>query len=187
MGRRAALVIVAAAVAAGCARDAEDVGDRTPAEELAVAGDTAEGFGTDAPAGVTPVQGGATISGALTATGNFRAAQGGRAPGTVTVTQSAQGSRLLISVQGLTDGAELQPVVVRGGCDVAGAPVHRVGQTIRVGSEGVATLDTQVPVPTAQLLDGTHSVRMQTPAGQGSADVVLACAELPQASVTAGQ
>jgi|GEM_PF-4699062 len=178
--RRAVIALTALAVVAGCRQDAEEApGGRTPYEELFVAADTAEGFGTDAPASVTPVQGGATIGGALTATGNFRGTRPGAPPGNVTVTAQGQQTRLLISLQRYTAGAELQPIIVAAPCGQQGATVHAEPQPIRIPDEGIASLDTNINIPTERLLDGRHSVRLMTPLGEGTADVVLACADLP--------
>ncbi len=177
---RAVFAVTALAVTAGCGREQEEApGGRTPYEELYVAADTAEGFGVDQPAGVTPVQGGATRAGALTATGNLQGATPDAPPGNVTVTQEGARSRIILSVQGQTAGAEMQPRIVAARCGVDGAAVLIVPQILRVGNEGIGSLDTRIDVPTERLLDGRHSVRLTTPAGEGTADVVLACADLP--------
>ncbi|CAN5617807.1 hypothetical protein BH23GEM6_BH23GEM6_02790 [soil metagenome] len=181
--RRAVIALTAIAVLAGCRPETDEApGGRTPYEELYVAADTADGFGTDEPAGVTPVQGGATRGGALTATGNFRGTQPDAPPGNITVTQQGQQTRLLISVQRYTAGAELQPSIVAAPCGQQGATIHTVPQPIRVPDTGIASLDTNIDIPTEQLLDGRHSVRLMTPRGEGTADVVLACADLPHTS-----
>jgi hypothetical protein len=177
--RRAVLGVTALAVVAGCGREEEAPGGRTPYEELYVAADTAEGFGTDQPAGVTPVQGGATRAGAVTATGNLQGTTPGAPPGNVTITQEGAQSRLIVSIQGHTAGAEFQPRIVAARCGVQGPNVLTVPQVIRVGNEGIGSLDTRLDIPTERLLDGRHSVRLTTPAGEGTADVVLACADLP--------
>jgi hypothetical protein len=181
--RSVGIAITAVALIAGCGRDTEEApGGRTPYEELYVAADTAEGFGSEQSAGVTPVQGGATRAGALTATGNFQGTRPDAPPGNVTVTEEGNRTRLIVSVQRYTVGAELQPTIVAARCGSQGPPVITVPQTIRVPAEGIASLDTLIDVPTRQLLDGRHSVRLMTPVGQGTADVVLACADLPQAT-----
>jgi hypothetical protein len=167
----------------GCRDDATDSpAPVTPYEELAVAADSADGFGRDDPASVTPVQGGATQPGALTATGNFQGTSPDAPPGNITVTQQGRQSRLLISLQRYTSGAEIQPVIVAARCGERGAAVQTVPQVIRVPDTGIASLDTNVNVPAERLLDGRHSVRLTTPRGEGTADVELACADLPRAA-----
>jgi hypothetical protein len=179
IARRAVFAVAAVALVAGCGREEEAAGGRTPYEELYAAADTADGFGTEAPAGVTPVQGGATRAGALTATGNLQGTRPDAPPGNVTVTQEGNRTRLIVSIQGHTAGAEFQPRIVGARCNAQGATVLTVAETLRVPAEGIASLDTYIDVPTEQLLDGRHSVRLTTPTGEGTADVVLACADLP--------
>jgi hypothetical protein len=177
------LAVTALTLTAGCRDDATDSPvPVTPYEELAVAADTAEGFGRESPAGVTPVQGGATQPGALTATGNFQGISPDAPPGSVTVTQHGQQTRLLISLQRYTSGAEIQPSIVAARCGERGAVAQTVPQVIRVPETGIASLDTNVNMPVERILDGRHSVRLTTPRGEGSADVELACADLPRAA-----
>jgi hypothetical protein len=177
-----AIVAVAAlTLIIGCRDDAtESPVPVTPYEELAVAADTAEGFGREAPAGVTPVQGGGTQPGALTATGNFQGASPDAPPGTVTITEQGQQTRILITLQRYTVGAEIQPTVVAARCGERGAIVQTVPQVIRVPETGIASLDASMNVPAERILDGRHSVRLTTPRGEGTADVELACADLPR-------
>jgi hypothetical protein len=181
--RRAVLLAVALSAVAGCRQEEEAPGGRTPYEELSIASDTAPGFGREEPAPVVPVQGGATLSGGLTATGNFQAAGGtGETPGMVTVTElEGNRTRLLITAQRMTAGAEFQAAVFRGSCAEQGQRVQLVPQRLQIGAEGIATLQADLAVPTGQLLDGRHSIRLQTPAGEGTADVMTACADLPHA------
>jgi hypothetical protein len=177
------VAITALTLMTGCRDDAtESPAPVTPYEELAVAADTAEGFGREDPASVTPVQGGATQPGALTASGNFQGASPDAPSGNVTVTQQGQQTRLLISLQRYTSGAEIQPTIVAARCGERGASVQAVPQVIRVPETGIASLDAVVDVPAERLLDGRHSVRLTTPRGEGTADVELACADLPRAS-----
>jgi hypothetical protein len=179
--RTAITALTALTLVAGCRDDAtESPVPVTPYEELAVAADTAEGFGREAPAGVTPVQGGGTQPGALTATGNFQGTSPDAPPGSVTITQEGQQTRILISLQRYTAGAEIQPSIVAARCGERGAIVQAVPQVIRVPETGIASLDTSVNVPAERILDGRHSVRLTTPRGDGAADVELACADLPR-------
>jgi hypothetical protein len=181
------IAFTGAALLAGCAQDAaERTDDRTPYEELSAAADSADGFGPDQPAGVTPVQGGATQPGALTATGNFTGTQPDAPPGNVTLTQDGDGTRILINVQRYTAGAELRPVIVAARCGSTGATVLTVPRVITIPAEGVASLDTRVDLSTDRLLDGNHSVRLMNPQEPGSTDVVLACADLPETGTPRG-
>lgn len=181
---RTLLLLTGAALLGGCGRGAEDPGGRTPYEELAVAADTAEGFGTEAGTPVVGVQGGATVGGPLTATGNLQGTRPDSPPGSVTVSEEGGQTRLLVTVQRYTVGTELQASIDAGRCGARGQPLHVVAEPIRIPAEGIATLDVVIPLQTQRILDGRHSVSLTTPRGQGTADVVLACADLP--SVLAG-
>lgn len=170
---------LAACTAEGIGRDepvAEDreVENRTPYEQLDnVAQSDAEDYGGPGAAPVTAVQGGATIGGPLTATGQFEGIGQNPPPGSVTLTQVEQGTRLSILINRHTANARLQADIVRGTCQAQGAVVQTLPETIRTGEDGVADVNAVVPIPTAQLLDGQHAVRLTSNAG------VVGCAMLP--------
>lgn len=176
----AAGLALAACTAEGIGRDepvAEDreVENRTPYEQLDnTAQSEAEDYGGPGAAPVTPVQGGATVGGPLTATGQFEGVGQNPPPGSVTLTQVEQGTRLSILINGYTANARLQADIVRGTCQTQGAVVQTVPGTIQTGEDGVADINAVVPVSTAQLLDGQHAVRLTSNAG------VVGCAMLPQ-------
>ena len=176
----AAGVLLSACTAEGIGRDEpvaedRDVEDRTPYEQLDnTAQSQAEGYGGPAPAPVTPVQGGATIGGPLTATGQFVGVNGNPPPGSVTLTQAENGTRLSILVNRSTSSAPLRVSIVGGNCQSPGAVVQSVPQTIQL-TNGTGTVDTVVPVQTAQLLDGRHAIQLT--GAQGG--TVVGCADLP--------
>lgn len=179
--RRMMLVAAAATLVAGCGADEEEApGGRTPYEELSIASDTAEGFDADQPSGVTPVQGGATVDGPLTATGNLHGTQPTAPPGNVTVTEHGDQTRLLVSLQPGTTDAQFEASVIRGRCGERGQVVHEVAEDIQVDDTGIGAAEAVVPIPTERLLDGNHSIRLTLPDEQATAEVVLACADLPQ-------
>ncbi len=178
--------LLLAALAIGCSRDTaetaidEDVEDRSPYEQLENTADTSEAYGTAQAAPVTPVQGGATVGGPLTMTGQFEGVAEGAPPGSVTLTETAQGTRVLIQVNRYTAGTQLAATLTRGGCASAGEVVHRIGEPFSISPQGIGTLDAPLPVPTRELMSGAYSVRLNTP-GRGAPEMVLACADLPEA------
>jgi hypothetical protein len=174
---------------AGCGDD--EVEDRTPYERLAVTADTAEGYEEGGvPAPVTPVQGpegpaDVTVGGPLTATGELRGVAGNAPPGSVTVTEYGQGTRVQVAIHRYTEGTELQASIVAGSCELPGEVVRTIPDILTIGTGGVATLVTQVPIPTRTLLNGRHSIRVTnpgaTPPAANTPEIVLACANLPAA------
>lgn len=174
------LVTLGSVAVVGCADIGEDEPERTPYEQLDLAADTAEGYESDAAAPVVPVQGGRTEGGPLTATGNFRGIAEDAPPGTVTVTEEGDATRVLVSITRYTPGTELEAEIVQGDCQQPGDVVAQVGEPFTIGQDGIATYNAIVPIPTARLLNGAHSIRVTNP-GQGPPQIVLACADLPAA------
>ena len=176
--------LLLAALATGCSQDTADmavdeaVEDRTPYERLETTADTAQGYGTAEAAPVTPVQGGATAGGPLTMTGQFEAIAEGAPPGSVTLTEVGQGTRVLIQINRYTAGTTLVATLTEGTCDSPGEIVQRIGEPFTISPQGIATLDAQIPVRTQNLMAGEYSVRLNTP-GRGTPEMVLACADLP--------
>jgi hypothetical protein len=170
------------AIGAGCGdRDAEE---RTAYEELATTADTADGYQTAESAPVTPVQGTGTIEAPLTASGSLEGIAEGAPPGSVSVTEVANGTRVLINITRYQPGTELRASLVQGSCQSPGAVVTSIEETLRVGQDGIGTLDAQIPVPTTTVLNGRHSIRLTNPAavtGQGAPEMVFACTSLPTA------
>lgn len=167
--------------------DLASTGDEnlTGNEQLTVAADTSTAYGTDAAAPVTPVQSGDNVDGQLTATGNLQPIAEQAPPGSVTVTEVAGGTRVLVKIDKYQPGTELAVSFATGGCQEQGSVVHTVDETIQVGTQGFATLDATTPVPTATLLNGRHSVRVHSP-GSGPPQMVFACAELPASTPNPG-
>lgn len=179
------LLAAAALLATGCGR--EEAGleedELTGSQELATAADTSEAFEDPTAAPVVPVQGtrgpaGPTAGGPLTATGNLRGVAEGAPPGRVTVTESAAGTTVLVDITRFTAGTELAASLVRGSCDEAGSPVTLIGEPFRIQRSGIGILESEIGIPTRQILDGRHSIRIHSPDGNAPA-MVLACADLP--------
>lgn len=176
--------LLLAALAIGCSQDTadvaidEDVEDRTPYERLENTADTAQGYGAAEAAPVTPVQGGATVGGPLTMTGQFEAIAEGAPPGSVTLTEVGEGTRVLIQIHRYTAGTTLAATLTEGTCDARGEIVEPIGEPFTVSPQGIATLDARIPVRTQNLMAGVYSVRLNTP-GRGAPEMVLACANLP--------
>ena len=170
--------LFAAVALAGCAegRDAAN----TPNEELTVAADTSAGYSTAAPAPVVPVQGGRTVGGPLTATGQFRTvdplAGGEGPPGSLTVREDSAGTLVSLQVSGYPQGFELEAAIVRGACEAASAATVAHSGVMQVGTGGVLSRSFTAPVPTAQVLDGAHAAQLR------HGGRVIACAELPAVS-----
>lgn len=188
--RRAIGVLLPLGLLLGCGDGNEPAGNRsedlTANEELTVAADTSQAYGTTGAAPVVPVQGGNNVDGPLTATGNLDPIAEQLPPGSVTITQVQGGTKLLVKIDKYQPGTELAVSFVAGGCGAQGDVVHTVAETMQVGTEGFATLETDTPVPTTTLMDGRHSVRVHSP-GSGPPQMVFACANLPAAPQGAGE
>lgn len=183
--------IVAIALAAclvlaqGCGRPGEetegeaaarDTQDQSPYEQEFVTADTSEGYETNAPAPVTPTQGGGTFPSALTATGNLVGPGQNGAVGSVTVTEAGQGgAQVRIKIDKYASGTRLQAAVLQGGCR-GGREIAKAGQPFEVEPTGFATLVASVQQPAAALLDGSHAVQVST---VGASPAVVGCAALP--------
>lgn len=176
--------LLCAVLALGCSQDTadvaidEDVEDRTPYEQLENTADTAEAYGGTDAAPVTPVQGGETVGGPLTMTGQFEAIAQGAPPGSVTLTEAGEGTRVLVQINRYTAGTTLAATLTEGTCGSRGEVVQRIGEPFTVSEQGIATLDARIPLRTQNLLAGVYSVRLNTP-GRGAPEMVLACADLP--------
>ena len=177
-------VLLCATLVAACSQDTaemgidEDVEDRSPYEQLGTTSDTAEGYGTSAAAPVAPVQGGATVEGPLTMTGQFEPIAEGAPPGSVTLTEEGQGTRVIIQINRYTVGTELAATLARGDCASSGEIVQQIGESFTIDPQGVGTLRATIPVATRSLMTGAYSVRLNTP-GRGAPEFVLGCADLP--------
>lgn len=181
-----------ALLAAGCAEeprtpalDDEGAEDPTPYERLETTADTSEGYESEGAAPVTPVQGpegpaDVTVGGPLTATGNLRGIARNAPPGSVTISEQGAGTRVSVKIDRYTPGTTLVASLVQGTCQRPGEVVARVGEPFSIGTAGYATLTADVPIPARTVLNGRHSLRINTP-GQGAPEMVLACAELPAA------
>lgn len=166
----------------GACGGGDDRVEEEPYESLATTADTSEGYATAEPAPVTAVQGGETVGGPLTATGNL-ATPGGSSIGSVTLRESEDATRVSVTVRGLAPGTEMQASLVSGRCASPGQVVGVMEGTGRMEEDGVAMWDGPLPVRTAALLDGQHAIRLTAPehardlrpGGAG----MLACADLP--------
>lgn len=184
-------VAAAALLLWGCGSDemredvtGEESAGQAPYEELAIAADTAEGYEDRSAAPVTPVQGpqgpaDATVNAPLTATGNLRGIAENFPPGTITVTDAGAGTQVLVAIDRYTPGTTLVATLTRGSCADAGQTVTRIGEPFTISDRGFATLDATIGVPARTILDGRHSIRINTP-GRGAPEIVLACAEMPR-------
>lgn len=159
---------------------------RTPEQQLSVTGDTSQGYRGPEAAPVTPVQGGTTLGGPLTATGNLIGIARDAPPGAVTLTEAGPGgTQVLIKIDRYTPGTKLAATLNAGSCGQPGAVVAQVGGPFEVESSGFATLQASVPQPTASLLDGRHSVRITNPGAvtpRTPPTFTFACADLPAVS-----
>lgn len=178
------VLLASAAVAAGCSKEGEtgaadrNVQDQTPYEQLYTTADTAGSYQSNTqPAAVTPVQGGATKGGPLTATGNFTGTAAGAPAGSVTLTEAGPGgTQVRIKIDRYTAGSQVQAQLTRGTCGSQAQVVAQIGEPIQVESTGFGTLVASIPQPAASILDGQHAVQLTGSGGQGT----LACAQLPQ-------
>lgn len=196
--KRIAVFTLGCLLVVGCQEEGQEVGidpdveDRTPYEELYTTADTAEGYESrNVPAPVTPVQGpegqaNVSVGGPLTATGQLRGVAGNDSPGSVTVSEYGQGTRVQVAINRYTEGTRLQAALVSGSCEQPGQVLRAIPAVIEIGAGGVGTLVTQVPIPTRTLLDGRHSIRVTnpgaTPPTANTPEMVFACANLPQAN-----
>jgi hypothetical protein len=157
---------------------------REPYEELATAADTSRAFPTAAGIGVVTVQGGAIVDGPLTAVGNFRGTVEDAPPGAVTLREVDGGMEILISVTRYQPNTELQATIVRGQCGEPGQVLHVVEPVIQIPTEGIANVETTVPVQMRTLFDGMHSIRLVHPedarAGTQQVAMVRGCAAIAE-------
>jgi hypothetical protein len=180
-----ACALIASVALGGCSgEEGEDfpaAAENTAYEELTIAADTAaEAFSGPEGIGVITVQGGRLVQGPLTAVGKLDGPAAEAAPGAVTITETETGTKLLLTLYGYESGSEIQAAFVRGACGQPGEVVHTVEQTVEVPGEGVATLDADVSIPTRQLFDGSHSIRLGHPtaiSGATSLQEASACAD----------
>ena len=155
--------------------------ERTPYEQLDNAAQSSDAYdGGPQAAPVTPVQGGATVGGPLTATGQFQGVGGNPPPGSVTLTETAGGTRLSILIRQYSGNAQLRVAVVQGNCQTPGQVVQMAPQPVQTAAGGIGNLETEIPVPTAQILDGRHAIQLLVGEASGaSSGAVAGCADLP--------
>ncbi len=170
----ALLMIPAALAISGCGGDESE----TPYERLETVADTAGAADGPGAVPVVPTQGGATVGGPLTATGQFEGSVEGAPPGSITLSESGAGTQVSVKLDRYSAGSQVQLSFSNGRCDQPGTPVLAVEPPIETEANGFATTVRQVDIPILALLDGRHSARLRD-AGTGQPDIVLACANLP--------
>ena len=178
-----ALLIALLLVVGACSAEQrvdEEVEDRTAYEDLVTTADTSEAYESDRAAPVTAVQGTGTRSGPLTATGQLQGIAGGEPPGSVVITEDGPGTLVQVQINRYTVGTELKVALARGSCQESGEIVRALDGTIRIDAQRIGTLEERIPIPAATVLNGEHSLRVTDP-GEGTAEVVFACADLPAA------
>ena len=184
MDRRIQAILTAVLLAVGACsseqRVDEEVEDRTAYEDLFTTADTSEAYDTDQAAPVTAVQGTGTRSGPLTATGQLEGIADGAPPGSVVITEAGPGTLIQVQIDRYAVGTELKVALARGSCQDPGEILRTLDGTIRIDAQGLGSLQERIDVPAATVLNGEHSLRV-TDAGEGPADIILACANLPAA------